>query len=99
MTPRRLHLGLAWIKLLMVIAVTASITVTLPPARSAQRPAEASKNAAASPTNVEKERAQFRSLILGNPNYFGTLPESKLKPVLVINSNTTYEEIGCVGYH
>ncbi|HWI64138.1 MAG TPA: hypothetical protein VNT75_20055 [Symbiobacteriaceae bacterium] len=46
-----------------------------------------------------KERKQFRELILSNPNYFGTFPESQMKPVLSMASNTAYEEIGCVGYN
>ncbi|MBV9037614.1 MAG: hypothetical protein JO182_24195 [Acidobacteriaceae bacterium] len=45
-----------------------------------------------------KERAQFRSLILTNPNYFGNLANSPLQSVLNIAGNTTYEEIGCVGF-
>lgn len=44
-----------------------------------------------------KERAQFRALVLANPNYFGNLPESAFTPVLNISSNTFYEAIGCVG--
>lgn len=47
---------------------------------------------------VERERTQFRALILANPNYFGNLKVSPFKPVLNIQSNTTYEEIGCVGF-
>lgn len=46
----------------------------------------------------EKERAQFKALLLSNPNYFGNLPESKFKAVLKIQGNPTYEEIGCVGF-
>jgi hypothetical protein len=46
----------------------------------------------------EKERQQFRALILGNPNYFGNIKASPLKPVLKIQGDTTYEEIGCVGF-
>jgi hypothetical protein len=46
----------------------------------------------------EKERAQFRELILANPNYFGNLKKSKFKPKLKIQLNTFYEEIGCVGF-
>lgn len=46
----------------------------------------------------EQERAQFRALILANPNYFGNVKESPFKPVLNIQSNTTYEEICGVGY-
>lgn len=47
---------------------------------------------------VERERQQFRALIIGNPNYFGNLKVSPFQPVLNIQSNTTYEEIGCVGF-
>jgi hypothetical protein len=46
-----------------------------------------------------KERAQFRALIVGNPNYFGNLQDSVFQPVLPINSNTTYEELMCVGFN
>lgn len=45
-----------------------------------------------------RERAQFRALLLSNPNYFGNLKVSPFKPVLSIQTNTTYEEIGCVGF-
>ena len=47
----------------------------------------------------ETERAQFKSLILQNPNYFGNLKESEFKAVLSITGNTTYEELTCVGYN
>jgi hypothetical protein len=46
----------------------------------------------------EKERQQFRALILSNPNYFGNIKASQLKPVLQLQGDTTYEEIGCVGF-
>lgn len=45
-----------------------------------------------------RERAQFRALLMANPNYFGNLKVSPFKPVLSIQTNTTYEEIGCVGF-
>ena len=44
-------------------------------------------------------RRNFRALILDNPNYFGNLEKSTLKAAQSIQSNTTFEEIGCVGYH
>ncbi|HET6977047.1 MAG TPA: hypothetical protein VFI24_12040 [Pyrinomonadaceae bacterium] len=47
--------------------------------------------------DVEIERKQFRTLILSNPNYFGNLKASTLKAVKSIQSNTTYEELKCVG--
>lgn len=46
-----------------------------------------------------KERDGFKSLLLANPNYFGTLAKSSFTPVLPIAGNTFYEELGCVGYH
>jgi hypothetical protein len=48
---------------------------------------------------VEREREQFRALILANPNYFGNVKESPFKPAKVILSNTTYEEAKCVGFN
>jgi len=50
-------------------------------------------------TEVPPERAQFRALLVGNPNYFGTLPKSPFKPVIKLQGNTTYEELKCVGFH
>ena len=45
-----------------------------------------------------RERAQFRALILANPNHFGNLKESPFKAVLNIQGDTFYEDIGCVGF-
>jgi hypothetical protein len=47
---------------------------------------------------VEHVRPRFRALILSNANYFGNLKDSELKPVLNIQADTTYEELGCVGF-
>lgn len=49
--------------------------------------------------NVEKERAEFKKLIIENPNYFDTFPETKIKPLKPMNSNTKYEEIKCIGFY
>ncbi len=49
-------------------------------------------------TGIQKERSQFGALLAINPNYFGNAPGSKLKAVSKITQNTTYEEIGCVGF-
>lgn len=46
---------------------------------------------------IEKERLQFLSLLLENPNYFGNIENSPLKPIFPLNGNTTYEEMTCVG--
>ncbi len=59
-----------------------------------QLPAQGQQKAAL----FERERAQFKALLLGNPNYFGNLEGSKFKPALKIQGNTTYEQIGCVGF-
>ena len=44
-----------------------------------------------------EERVKFKSLILGNPNYFGNMPELGLKVVQAMSINTSYEELMCVG--
>jgi hypothetical protein len=43
-------------------------------------------------------RGRFRSLILQNPNYFGNLEQSPFKAVLQLKANSSFEEIGSVGY-
>jgi hypothetical protein len=48
--------------------------------------------------SYERERGQFRALLLTNPNYFGNLKQSEFKPQLNLQSNTFYEQIGCVGF-
>ena len=48
---------------------------------------------------IRKERQHFRALLLSNPNYFGNLANSPFKPVAPIKGDTTYESIGCVGFH
>ncbi len=48
---------------------------------------------------VEKERAQFNSLLQSNPNYFGTLSESPFTAVTEIVDKKKYEELVCVGYN
>ncbi len=46
----------------------------------------------------EQARGHFRALLVANPNYFGNIKDSPFKPVFNIQSDTTYEEIGCVGF-
>ncbi len=50
-------------------------------------------------SRYERERSQFSTLIAINPNYFGNLAESPFEAELDIQSNTTYEEIGCLGFN
>jgi len=47
---------------------------------------------------IHLARSRFRSLLLANPNYFGNLAEVDLEPQLVLQKDTFYEEIGCIGY-
>src|SRR5271154_5211466 len=46
----------------------------------------------------EQARGNFHMLLLANPNYFGNLTNSKFEPVLPISGDTSFEEIGCVGF-
>ncbi|WP_031433017.1 peptidoglycan-binding domain-containing protein [Methylomarinum vadi] len=48
---------------------------------------------------LEIERANFRALLLTNPNYFGNKRVSKYQPVKQKKSDTSYEELKCVGYN
>lgn len=47
----------------------------------------------------EAARKNLKALLLANPNYFGNLKGSEFKPVLSIAGDTTYEDIGCVGFN
>ena len=46
---------------------------------------------------LTKLRTQFHSLVLGNPNYFGNMPDLGFKQVEVLKGNTTYEQLTCIG--
>jgi hypothetical protein len=48
---------------------------------------------------IEKERLEFKKLILEHPNYFDTFPDVKAKPVFPMSSNTKYEELRCIGFY
>lgn len=48
---------------------------------------------------AEKERAEYKMLLIQNPNYFGTFPTLDLTPIKPMKSNTKYEQIKCVGFH
>ncbi len=45
------------------------------------------------------ERTHFQHMLAKNPNYFGNIPGSTLKPVYKLIGDTTYEQITCVGYN
>ena len=48
---------------------------------------------------LEKERIHFLEMLKENPNFFGTLPDSELKPVMPMKYNTSYEELKCIGLY
>lgn len=48
---------------------------------------------------VEPERSHFQYMLAKNSNYFGNIPGSKLKPILKLISNTSYEQLTCIGYN
>ena len=45
------------------------------------------------------ERLHFESMLAKNPNYFGNIPGSKLKASFQLVTDTSYEELTCVGYN
>jgi len=59
---------------------------------------ESTKTTAAK-AKLEPERANFHSLLAKNPNYFGSNPGTKLKPVKEIAFAVSYEELVSVGYN
>lgn len=55
--------------------------------------------AKARPPRIEKERLQFKELLLGNANYFGgASAELELPVVKQMEGNAKYESVSCVGY-
>ncbi len=57
--------------------------------------ADVTKAAAALPL----ERSSYPQLIASNPNYFGNFGTSQFKAVKVIQNDTTYEQITCLGFN
>lgn len=47
---------------------------------------------------IEPERKQFRKHLLQNPNYFGNLSGVGFEPEVEIVTDTSYEELTCIGY-
>ena len=64
---------------------------------SANLPAKGSTSIAK--LSPELARGNFHALLLANPNYFGNLADSALKPILKIQGDTAYESLGCVLYN
>ena len=48
---------------------------------------------------IQPERTHFQYMIAKNPNYFGNIPGSDLKPVFKLISDTSFEQLTCVGYN
>lgn len=48
---------------------------------------------------VKPERSHFTHMLAKNPNYFGNIADSKLKPIMQLISDTGYEQLTCVGYN
>lgn len=59
--------------------------------------AEISALTPAATTAVPTERAQFKSLLLGNPNYFGSFPKLGGIVVLPKKYDVAWEELTCLG--
>lgn len=56
-------------------------------------------NASSSERRVERERVRFRQLLAQNPNHFGTSATAGLKAVKAMASNSSYEQLTCLGYN
>jgi hypothetical protein len=48
---------------------------------------------------VKPERSHFNHMLAKNPNYFGNIVGSKLKPIMKLISDPGYEQLTCVGYN
>ena len=60
--------------------------------RAGQRPAGPA-------LEIENERANFKMLVLANPNHFGNMPNLGFPEIKAMTENTTYEELTCLGLH
>jgi len=65
--------------------------------KSSKQPAAGANSLASLPP--ELARQNFKTLLAANPNFFGNLAESTFSSVVVIQGDTAYESIGCVGYN
>jgi len=74
-------------------------TMTKKPSKSGSPAKKAPDKISLAKLAPEIARKNMKALLLANPNYFGSVSESALKPVLKIQGDTTYENIGCVGFN
>jgi hypothetical protein len=58
-----------------------------------------SKSTKSTGFKIEAERSHFQYMLAKNPNYFGNIPGSKIKPNLKLIANSSYEQLTCVGYN
>ena len=49
--------------------------------------------------DVPSHRSALPALLAENPNYFGNLPDSDLKPVMPLQADTSWEKLIDVGYN
>ena len=61
--------------------------------------AKASSPEQAQLDSIQQHRVQFLELLATNPNYFGNLKGSTLKPVVTIANDTFYEQVTCLGFN
>jgi hypothetical protein len=71
----------------------------IPGKQAGAAPKKAAEKISLTKLPLEAARKNIKTLLLANPNYFGNLKDSKFKPVLSIVGDTTYEDIGCVGFN
>jgi hypothetical protein len=48
---------------------------------------------------IPQERTHFKFMLAKNPNYFGNIPGSDIKPIFKLITETSYEQLTCVGYN
>jgi hypothetical protein len=48
---------------------------------------------------LKPERTHFLYMLAKNPNYFGNIPDSALKPIFQLKEDTSFEQLTCVGYN
>src|ERR1700686_2137706 len=67
------------------------------PKSTAAGPPSATQADSVSVAALIPERSNFKTLILGNPNYFGTFPNLGGTPVKPKTFDTAFEELTCLG--
>ncbi|HVR98060.1 MAG TPA: hypothetical protein VMW27_15690 [Thermoanaerobaculia bacterium] len=62
-------------------------------------PAASDERAVQPAVRIEHERANFKTLLLKNPNHFGNMPKLGLPLVKALSQSKLYEELTCIGLH